>query len=664
MDRAPGVLIDKPRVLRSTPPAPRLQLLVEWQPRHRQFLENLGDLLFSRQPPPIRLTSRPARFWNDVFVPTGSPWTSFMESMLWHALLLVLFVWGQSRVWQPVKTFQDRDSFHRTITYYPPTESFRAAESRAANIKPHARVKHAAAPRAATHQPMPVTPEQKPSIVTPPDIKEATARLPNLLATHAVTPMVPFSATAGPRRDALSGPSGAVAPPPQVDQAKLDPSTAHRLALPQPPAVAPAPDLGASTRSTNTPSAAGQRVVPPPPSIQNEGNAARAGRLNSLSGRGPNVVPPSPSVHVSGDPARDARLGTMAGGDSQVVAPPPSVRGAVTPSSTGRFSSLSAGGPNVVPPSPSVRGAGNARDARLGTLADGNSQVIAPAPSVQGAVNSVRTGHSDSLTGGGASVVPPSPSVLGAGDGARDARVGSTPSIGSQVVPPPASVQGASAGASMVRSLSGAGSEVVPPPPSVEGGGSPGAGARVGSLSGDGSQIAAPPRAVQTAANSGMTGPLPPMEPLAQAAAPSAPPAPVEDKSTIEELPLGFLGLVLAAPGTSYFSNFEVFVAKRRVGKGQLQLIKLVYQFLPYQRRLSEYDLNNLPPRVIKLRVIPDPSCDESLGEIIQPSPDPARPVTEYPKLPAALRSADVNAVLPCYRTTADDFERAMSRGR
>jgi len=135
-----------------------------------------------------------------------------------------------------------------------------------------------------------------------------------------------------------------------------------------------------------------------------------------------------------------------------------------------------------------------------------------------------------------------------------------------------------------------------------------------------------------------------------------------ENKPTVEELPLGLLGLVFAAPGTSFFSNFEVFVAKRRVGKDQLQLIKLVYEFLPYQRRLSEYDLNNLPPRVIKLRVTPDPNCDESLGQIIQPHTDPTPSATEYPKLPAALRSSDLNAVLPCYRTTADDFQKAMSR--
>ncbi len=136
-----------------------------------------------------------------------------------------------------------------------------------------------------------------------------------------------------------------------------------------------------------------------------------------------------------------------------------------------------------------------------------------------------------------------------------------------------------------------------------------------------------------------------------------------EDKSTIEELPLGVLGVVFVAPGTSFFSNFEVFVVKRRVGKDQLQLIKLVYEFLPYQRRLSEYNLNNLPPRVIKLRVTPDPSCDESLGQMILSETDPTRTAAEYAKLPAALRATDLTAVLPCYRTTAGDFLKAMSRG-
>jgi len=545
MDKAPGVLIANQRVQRSGP-APRLRLLIELEPRHRVFFRNLADLLLSRRVPQIPITSRPAPFWHDVFVPSGAPWSSFLESMLWHVLLMVLFVWGQSRVWVPVKLFQQRDAFHRSITYYPPTQSFRAAEGRAPSVRARSRVKHTP-----PHQPaIPVTPEHKPSIVTPPDIKQATAKLPNFPGSHAIAPMVPFSATAGLRRNALAGPSGAVAPPPQVDQ-HIDQATARRLALPQASAVAPAPELGGPSagRAMKAPNSGGLRVVPPPPSVQNADNSARAGRLSSLSGARPNVVPPPPSVQGADNTAGAGRMGSMAGAGSQVVPPPPSVQGS--------------GGP---------------------------------------------------------------------------------------------------AGGTRLGSLSGAGSEVVPPPPSIEGAGNSGAGGRLGSLSGDGAPIVPPPSSAEGAGNSGASGTLEPMDPLPVDDASATPAVNNENKPTVEELPVGLLGVVFAAPGTSFFSNFEVFVAKRRVGKDQLQLIKLVYEFLPYQRRLSEYDLNNLPPRVIKLRVIPDPSCDESLGQMIQPHPDPTLPVTEYPKLPAALRSSDLNAMLPCYRTTADDFQKAMSR--
>jgi len=567
MDKAPGVLIANERVQRSAP-APRLRLLTELEPRHRVFVHNLADLLLSRPAPHIPITSRPAPFWDDVFVPSGAPWSAFMESMLWHLLLLILFVWGQSRVWTPVKLFPQRDASHRSIIYYPLKQSFPAAESRAPNVRARSGAKHALA-----HQPaMPVTPQQKTSIVTPPDIKQATARLPNLLGSHPVTPMVPFSATAGPRRNALAGPSEVVAPPPQVDQA-----AARRLALPQASAVAPAPELGGPSagRAMKAPNTGGLRVVPPPPSVQNAGNSARAGRLSSLSGAGPNVVPPPPSVQGAGNAAR---LGSMAG--SQVVPPPPSVQGSGDPAGGTRLSSIA---------------------------------------------------------GAGSEVVPPPPLVEGAGHSGASGRLGS---------------------------LSGDGSQIVPPPPSVESAGHSGASARLGSLSGDGSPIVPPPSLVGNAGYSGTGKLLEPMDPLPTDAAATTPAVNSENDPIVEELPLGLLGLVFAAPGSSYFSNFEVFVAKRRVGKDQLQLIKLVYEFLPYQRRLSEYDLNNLPPRVIKLKVTPDPSCDEPLGQVIQPHTDPTRPATESPKLPAALRSADLSAVLPCYRTTADDFQKAMSRSR
>ena len=613
MDKAPGVLIAIQRVQRSAP-APRLRLLTELEPRHRVFFRNLADLLLSRPVPQVPITSRPAPFWDDVFVPSGARWSSFMESMLCHLLLLILFVWGQSRVWAPVKLFPQQNAVHRSITYYPLRQSFPAAESRVTSVGARSRPKHAS-PRKPPHQSaMPVTPQQKPSIVTPPDIKQATARLPSFLGSHAVTPMVPFSATAGPRRNALAGPSGVVAPPPEVDK-DVDQAKARRLALPQASAVAPAPELGGSSagRAMKAPNTGGLRVVPPPPSVQSAGNSARAGRvgsgLNSLSGAGPNIVPPPPLVQTARNAAGDARLGAMAGAGSQVVPPPPSVQSAGN----------SAGG------------------TRLGSIS--GSEVVPPPPSVEGAGHSGARGRLGSLSGNGSG-------------------------NGSQIVPPPPSVEGSGgpAGGTRLASLSGAGSEVVPPPPSVESAGHSGGRGRL-----DGSPTVTPPSAVESAGNSGARKILEPMDSGARKILEPMDPLPMDassDPPVVEELPLGFLGVVFAAPGTSFFSNFEVFVARRRVGKDQLQLIKLVYEFLPYQRRLSEYDLNNLPPRVIKLRVTPDPSCDESLGQVIQAHTDPTGPATEYPKLPAALRSADMNAVLPCYRTTADDFQKAMSMSR
>src|SRR5208282_1492433 len=286
--------------------------------------------------------------------------------MLCHLLVIILFVWGQSRVWVvPVRLFPQRDAFHRSVTYYPPARSFPAAAGRAPSVRGRSRMKHAPARQPVqqpAHQPaMPVTPQQKPAIVTPPDIKQATAaRMPHFPDSHAVTPMVPFSATAGPRRNALAGPSG-VAPPPPVDQ-DVDQATARRLALPQASAVAPAPEFEGTSagRAAKAPNTGGLRVVPPPPSVQNGGNSSRAGRLSSesssLSGAGQNVVPPPPSVQRAGNAAGDARLHSMTGAGSQVVPPPPSVQRAGNSAGTGRAGWISPTGSQVVPPPPSIQG--------------------------------------------------------------------------------------------------------------------------------------------------------------------------------------------------------------------------------------------------------------------------------------------------------------------
>jgi len=127
------------------------------------------------------------------------------------------------------------------------------------------------------------------------------------------------------------------------------------------------------------------------------------------------------------------------------------------------------------------------------------------------------------------------------------------------------------------------------------------------------------------------------------------------------EIPLRLIGAVLALPGSSYFSNYEVFIAERELGKNKAQFIKLVYVSLPYQRRLSEYAANK--SAVYKLRVTRDRTCDESLLQMTWPETDP-RPDSQHAADSPALTSKDRSGMLPCYRTTADDYRRAISQKR
>jgi hypothetical protein len=137
---------------------------------------------------------------------------------------------------------------------------------------------------------------------------------------------------------------------------------------------------------------------------------------------------------------------------------------------------------------------------------------------------------------------------------------------------------------------------------------------------------------------------------------PQPPPRLDDPAGRVLELPVRLLGLALALPSSSYFSNYEVFLAEREFDKNETQLIKLVYESRPYQRRLSEYGVN--VSAIYKLQVKRDPTCDETAmqitggryAELQSSSPD------------GALRSPDKDSVLPCYRTTADDYQKAARK--
>src|SRR6266700_1847938 len=286
---------------------------------------------------------------------------------------------------------------------------------------------------------------------------------------------------------------------------------------------------------------------------------------------------------------------------------------------------------SVVAPPPEVK----AVSLRRGIITP-NAGVVGPPPTVNGSIRKV-----GDINIGQSGIVEPSPQLpmheQHTFSGMPQATLGS---LATSVVPPPASVQspGTLAGR-RVSSLSSTGPQVVPPAPSVQGTGNSGTG------------------------GSAMAMSIPPVV--------TSPSRPVIDNSrgpvenprgqVTEEMAIRLIGLALALPSSSYFSNYEVFIAERRISKVASQLIKLVYVSLPYQRRLSEYGLNN--SRVYKLRVSRDRTCDESLLQMTWPETDP-HPGSQSSTDSPGLSPNDRNGMLPCYRTTADDYRKALSRGR
>src|SRR5947209_13340278 len=262
-----------------------------------------------------------------------------------------------------------------------------------------------------------------------------------------------------------------------------------------------------------------------------------------------------------------------------VVAPPPEVkavslrRGIITPNA------------GVIGPPPTVNGSIR----KVGDINIGQSGIVEPSPQLPMHEQHTFSGMPQATLGSLAtSVVPPPASVQSPGTLAGR-RVSSLSSTGPQVVPPAPSVQdvGNSAGGGRVNSLSGTGLQVVPPVPSVQDAGTPAGSGRVRSLSGTGLQVVPPAPSVQDAANSGTGGRAMAMSIPPVVTSPSRPMIDNSRGPVTEEMAIRLIGLALALPSSSYFSNYEVFIAERRISKVASQLIKLVYVSLPYQRRLS-----------------------------------------------------------------------------
>ncbi len=592
---------------------PDITLLVSLEPAYRVFFRNLADMVSLRSPARVAASSSQMHGWNDVLVDSPIPWKRFIESVFLH-LVVVGMLSGLSRIWPQEMLVSPPSIREAHVTYYPFSQSFPAHESSPPAVHPMRQ--HTPAPQEV--------------------IKTGRNTAGRNTAGRKHDPFAGSGSRAtddGQKLDALS------TPPPAMPVFRIDRSRKPELGvavLPPPPeidgtgtrqshpldfsVVAPPPDLsgGSGLRRINAPRAA---VVPPPPEVR--GSMKSAGVIDA--------------TQLGGRSARAA--------DISIVPPPPSLndRAVLTYGATGVPSKI---GVQVVAPPSSIQDRGKL-DARASSIALGNglSQVVPPPPSLEGAGNSVAGARANSLAYGGSQVVPPAPSMENAGSYSGGGRISSLGEADSQVVPPPPSVQfgagGNSGAAGRVRdsALAGARAEDVLPPASAH---------RDGNSKDANSKPGGKPSGATLAKD---------------ISASSVPPAGSDRKHPIfQDVQLRVISLTLAPSRSSYFSSFEVFIAEKWLNNNESELIKLVYEFLPYQQRLSEYASYEL--KVHKLRVTRDSTCDESLMQMAWPEGENGPPASHHSGDALASTVSDRNNALPCYRTTADDYRRALSRGR
>jgi len=572
-------------------PAPNL--LFKLEPAYRVFFGNLIDTLHPPQNPPLKLTSLPARFWPDVFVPSRLPWQRFAQSMLLHVIMVAalggLLEFGFS---QPQLRHRQLRINKSDVIYYSPSDflpSFKrdTGPSRSRPTQQPALVKQ------------PVTSVSResgsrtPTSITPPNIKlKQELRLARIMAWNSVIPAVPFMATMPSQRNMPAVSASVIAPPPDISE------------------VSPSRHLTPAT----------QVVIEPAPAVHQSIRQIASISIGQLQ-----VVPPALEMPLH----------------QQISFPPQRTLIAST---------------SVVPPPPSVRGLGNTGP-RTSSLPD-EMPVVPPAPLLQSASSHLGS----SPPGSPVSVVPPPPSVRSFGNPGGQQR-SSLSAVTDQVVPPAPPLQ--SAGIYPRGSSGSIAIPVAPPPPSINSLGHPG-GQRVSSVLAAGMQIAPLPAAIHPAGDlsrsggattlaNGLPGRLLPGEIIPNHEGTLADTKEPDTK----ELSVNFMVPALILPMSSYFSNYEVFIAEQRLTRHQSRLIKLVYEFLPYQPRLSDYGPNH--PGIENLRATRDRSCDQALMQAASSARTVPLSLSGRLELSATTLEQQ-QSTLECYRTTADDYRRARAR--
>jgi hypothetical protein len=121
-----------------------------------------------------------------------------------------------------------------------------------------------------------------------------------------------------------------------------------------------------------------------------------------------------------------------------------------------------------------------------------------------------------------------------------------------------------------------------------------------------------------------------------------------------EHMRIRLVALAVAYPRSGYFSSQEVFVAEQQIEKDETRLVKLVYNFLPYQPRLSEYGMEYTTAHDIK--ATRDPDCDEMLIHMGPQGTVNFKYSEDAPKLDFTHQRFR----LRCYETTAEDYDSPL----
>ena len=123
-----------------------------------------------------------------------------------------------------------------------------------------------------------------------------------------------------------------------------------------------------------------------------------------------------------------------------------------------------------------------------------------------------------------------------------------------------------------------------------------------------------------------------------------------------ESIEVRLIAVEVIYPRTSFFANDEILIGEQELAKDESRLVKLIYDFLPYQTPLSSSGLSY--SLVHRFHAIRDTKCDETLWQMreLQASSGIAR-LKYAPDSPIDLGRRQ--ARLRCYRVTSDDYQSA-----